>query len=174
VREDPVANLGREVQRRRDLQRMLVVAEAPAEVLLERMVERFLTGVAERRMAHVVSEADRLDEIFVQPQGPRDAACDRRRLQRVRHARAVVVACRVDEDLGLAFEPAERLRVEDAVAVVLERRAQAAFVLLAEPSPRLVRLHGERREPALLVLAHLRLEGAGDRSRNFRHANQAR
>jgi hypothetical protein len=24
------------------------------------------------------------------------------------------------------------------------------------------------------VLAHLRLEGAGNRSRNFRHANQAR
>jgi hypothetical protein len=45
VGQDPVAHLGREVERFRDLQRMLVVAEASAEVLLQRLVERVLAGV---------------------------------------------------------------------------------------------------------------------------------
>ena len=92
---------------------------------LQRLVERVLAGVAERRMAHVVAEPDRLDEVLVQPQRPRDDAGDPGRLERVRHARAVVVAGRVDEDLRLALQAAERLRVEDAVAVALERRAHA-------------------------------------------------
>jgi hypothetical protein len=64
--------------------------------------------------------------------------------------------------------------VENAVAVALERRAQAAVVLLAQSSARFVRAHRQRRQPLLLVLADLRLEGAGDRSGNFRHAVQAR
>ena len=84
----------------------------------------------------------------------RDAAGDRGRLERVRHARPVVVARRVDEDLRLALQAAKRLRVEDAVAVALERRPDAARLLVAHPPAGLVRAHRERREPALLVLAH--------------------
>jgi hypothetical protein len=64
--------------------------------------------------------------------------------------------------------------MQDAVAVALERRAQAAVVLRPQAAACLVRPHRKRRQPALLVLAHLRLEGAGDRSGNFRHAAQAR
>ena len=65
--EDAVAHLGRQVQRFRDLQRMLVVAKATAEVLLQRPVERVLAGVPERRMTHVVAQPDRLDEVLVEP-----------------------------------------------------------------------------------------------------------
>ena len=95
-------------------------------------------------------------------QRARDDARDAGRLERVGHARAVVVAGRVDEDLRLALQPAERLRVEDAVAVALERRADAALLLGAGAPARLVRAHGERRERALLQLAHARGEGVGN------------
>ena len=107
------------------------MAEAGPVPLAQAGVERLLARVAERRMAHVVAEPDRLGEVFVQPQRPGDAACDPGRLERVRHAGAEVVAGRVDEDLRLALQPAERLRVEDSVAVSLKGRAQSTFVLLA-------------------------------------------
>ena len=97
----------------------------------EQRVERRLAGVAERRVAHVVAEPDRLGQVLVQPQRARDDAGDAGRLERVRHARAVVVAGGVDEDLRLALQPAERLRVEDAVAVALERRPDEALGLVA-------------------------------------------
>ena len=102
------------------------------------------------RMAGVVAEADRLDEVLVEPQRPRDDARDRRRLERVRDARAVVVAGRVDEDLRLPLQAPERLRVDDPVAVALERRPHRRFLLGPQPPARLVRAHGERREPRLL------------------------
>jgi hypothetical protein len=85
-----------------------------------------------------------------------------------------VIARGVDEDLRLALQPPERLGMQDAVAIALERCAQAAIVLGAQPATRVVRAHGERREPALLVLADLRLECVRHRSRQFRHAFQAR
>ena len=116
----------------------------------------------------VVAEADRLGQILVQPQRPRDDARDAGRLERVRHARAVVVARRVDEDLRLALQAAERLRVQDAVAVALERRADAALVLGARAPARLVRAHGERRERVLLELADARSEGVGNSPGNAR------
>ena len=100
-----------------------------AAFVAEKLVERRLARVAERRVTHVVAEPDRLGEILVQPQRAGDDARDAGRLERVGHARAVVVAGRVDEDLRLSLQAAERLRVEDAVAVALERRADAALLL---------------------------------------------
>ena len=122
-----------------------------------RRVERVLAGVPERRVAHVVPEPDRLGQVLVQPQRPRDDARDRRRLERVGHARAVVVALRVDEDLRLPLQPPERLRVDDAVAVALERRAHAALLLGKLATARLERADRERRQ-ALLERADPLLE----------------
>ena len=99
--------------------------------------------MTERRMTHVVTEADRLGEVLVEPKSARDNASDAGRLERVRHPGAVVVSRRVDEDLGLALEPAERLRVENAVPVALERRPDRAFVLATLASAGLVRTDGE-------------------------------
>ena len=107
-------------------QRLLVVAEAAAEALVQQPVERLLAGVPERRMAEVVPEADRLRQVLVQPQGARHRARDAAGLERVREAGAVVVALGRDEDLGLVLEAAEALRVDDPVAVALEGGAQAA------------------------------------------------
>jgi len=125
-------------------------------------VEHLLAYMPERRMPEIVSQPDRLDQVLVQLQRARHPACDGGRLERVRHARAVVVAGGIDEDLRLALQPPKRLRVHDAVAVALERRADAALVLFAEAAARLVRADGERRERPLLLLADTRGEGVGD------------
>ena len=132
-------------------------------------VERLLAGVAERRVAGVVAEPDRLDEILVQPQRAGDDAGDPGRLERVGHARAVVVAGRVDEDLRLALQAPERLRVDDPVAVALERRPDAALLLGPRPAARLVRADGERRERALLQLADGVRERVADGSGKLGH-----
>ena len=152
VLEDPVAHLLREVEPAAvalealdDAQRVLVVAEAVAAALAQQLVERLLAGVAERRMAEVVAEADRLDEILVQPQRTADAARDAGRLERVRQARAEMIALGIDEDLRLVPQPAERLRVDDPVAVALERRAQTAFLFGVRAAAALVGADGERR-----------------------------
>ena len=67
VRENAVADLVGEVERVRDAKRLLVVAEAPIESLRHGRVERVLARMPEGRVAHVVSEPDRLDEVLVQP-----------------------------------------------------------------------------------------------------------
>jgi hypothetical protein len=74
VREDAVPYLLGEVEPLRDPQRVLVVAEPSPEALVESRVERLLTRMAERRMSRVVAQADRLDEILVEPQRARDDA----------------------------------------------------------------------------------------------------
>ena len=158
VGEDPVADLVGEVEPAGDPPRLLVVAEAAPERGAERVVERLLARVAERRVARVVPEADRLDEVLVEPQRARDDARDRGRLERVGHPGAVVVALGVDEDLRLPLQPPERLRVHEAVAVALERRPDAARLLGLGPAAGLERADGERREPRLLVRAHALLE----------------
>ncbi len=106
--EDPVAHLVGEVELLGDPQRLLVVAEASSEALGERLVERLLAGMAEGRVPRVVPEPDRLDEVLVQLERPRHDPRDPGRLERVGHAGAVVVADRVDEDLRLPLEAAER------------------------------------------------------------------
>src|SRR5690606_23050974 len=103
--------------------------EAAAEPLSQAGVERGLADVAERRVAEVVAEPDRLGEVLVEAQRAGYRARHLRDLQRVGQPRAVVVALRGDEHLRLVLEAAERLAVDDPVAVALERRAQPAVLL---------------------------------------------
>ena len=145
MRENPVTYFLCQVQRLGDSQRLLVVAEALTEPLLQCRIERLLTGVTERCMPHVMAEPSRLDEILVQPQSTRHAARDTRRLEGVSHSRAVVIACRIDENLCFALQPAKRLRVQDPVAIALERRAQAAVILGSKAPACLVGADGQGR-----------------------------
>ena len=138
------------------------MAEAAAAALAHQLVQRLLAGVPERRVAEIVAEPDRFDEILVQLQRPADAARDPGGLERVRQPCPEMVALRIDEDLRLEAQAAERLRVDDPVAVALERRPQPALLLGQVASPRLVGADGERRQPALLVLAHAAGEGVGN------------
>ena len=115
---------------------MLVVAKSAPPLLAHAVVEGGLADVAERRVAEVVPERDRLREVLVQPERPSDVAGDPARLERVRQPRAVVVALRGDEHLRLVLEAAKRLRVDDPVAVAHERRAVVGIGLGLVPVSR--------------------------------------
>ena len=167
VREDPVAHLGGEVERARDPQGLLVVAKAAAEPLGQSLVERVLPRVPEWRVPHVVPEPDRLCQVLVEPQRPCDDARDRRRLERVGHPRPVMVTFGVDEDLRLPLQAPERLRVDDAVPVALERRPHATRLLRKLPAARLERAHGERGQ-ILLARANRVFEAHGGQRRGRR------
>src|SRR4029079_7973769 len=80
-----------------------------------------------------------------------------------------MVALGIDEHLRLVTQPPEGLRVDDPVAVALERRAEAAFLLGNLAPTRLVRAHRERRQPLLLVLANRVREAVRDLSDDLRH-----
>ena len=170
MREDAVAHLLGQVQLLGDPQRLLVVPEAGAELLAQARVELLLARMPERRVARVVPEPDRLGQILVQSQRARHDARDPGRLEGVRDPRPVVVAGRVDEDLRLALQASERLRVHDPVPVALERRPDPALLFLAQPSARLVGTDRQRRKQLLLGRANASLEGVGDSSGEVWHA----
>ena len=166
--EDAVAHRLAEVEARAvalqpldDAQRVLVVLEAAAEALAAGRRRDRLADVAERRVAEVVPHPDRLDEVLVEAQRARDGAGDLRHLERVREARAVVIALGRHEHLRLVLQAAERLAVDDPVAVALERRAQAA-VLLGPRARGGVGGRGERRELRSLLCANARGERVRD------------
>src|SRR5580765_3103075 len=129
---DSVADFPREIQPAaivpqdiHDAQALLVVLEAAGSQL----VEDTLAGVAEGRVAEIVAERDGLGQLLVEVQHLRDRAGDLGDLQRVREPRAVVIARRREEDLRLVLQPAERLGVDDAIAIPLERRADVVLGL---------------------------------------------
>ena len=95
-------------------------------------VERVLARVAEGRVAHVVPSPIASMRSSFSRSARATTPGDPGRLERVRHARAVVVAGRVDEDLRLALQAPERLRVDDPVAVALERRADGSIRVPAQ------------------------------------------
>ncbi len=99
-------------------QRLQIVLEAA--VLAHAGVQRILPGVAERRVAEVVRQRHRLDQVFIQLQQPRDGAADLRHFQAVGQPGAEQIAFVVDEYLGLVFQAAEGGGMNDAVAVALE------------------------------------------------------
>src|SRR5258708_533704 len=99
-------------------------------------------GAAEGRMSDVVGERDRLGEVLVQAQGAGGRARDLRDLDRVREARAVVVALVVDEHLRLVDEAPEGARVDDPLAVALVGGAQLVLGLLHGPPGRPAAGHG--------------------------------
>src|SRR3546814_6589311 len=104
---------------------------------------RSLAGMAERRVSEVVREGERLGQVFVEPEAARQRARDLRHLDRMGQARPVVVALVIDEDLRLVLQAAEGGRVDDPVAVALERRAVGRLGFRHEPAARLVGAGGE-------------------------------
>ena len=115
----------------------------------QRRVQRILAGMAERRMAEVVGEAQRLGQILVEAERAGHGPADLRDFEAVGQADPVMVAVGRDEDLGLVAQPAERDRVDQPVAVALEdvaRAARAAIVLGMKPAARACWAGGERFE----------------------------
>ena len=78
-------------------------------------VQHRLAGMAEWCVAEIVSQGNGLCQILVQAKCPRYRPGDLRDLQRMGQPRPVVIAERREKHLRLMLEPAERLRVQDAV-----------------------------------------------------------
>ncbi len=102
-----------------------------------RGIERALARVAERRVAEIVRQRQRLGQILVQrATGGQSAraiwATSSVWVRRVR----IMVALVEDEHLRLVGQAAERGGVHDAVAVALERRAHRAGGLSDQPTAR--------------------------------------
>ena len=119
---------------------MEVVIEAEV-VGVKGCVQGFFTGVAKGRVADVVDERQRFDQINIQAQRGGDGARNLRDFQRVGQAAAQMVRKSAGEDLGLAGETAERSSVQYAVAVALELVAirMRKLRIAAAPCP----LHGK-------------------------------
>ena len=134
-----------------DAQALLVVVEAAGH----QPIDDPLPGVTERRVPEIVAERNRLGQLLVEPEDLRDRPRDLRHLERVREPRPIVIAGRRKEDLRLVFEPAERLAVDDPVAVALERRPDIVFALRPQTSARIGALRRLRSEN--LAFPHLEL-----------------
>src|SRR5690606_5695999 len=113
-----------------DAQRLCIVVEAaPGRHLV---VERFLPGMAEGRVPEIMDERDRLRQVLVAAQRPRQGASNLRDLDRMSQSLAKVVALVRNEDLRLVLQPPEGGRMDDAVAVALEGCPRRAFRLVIE------------------------------------------
>ncbi len=160
VLEDALEGLPAEVQAvvlgvavleaRHDAQRLQVVVKAAPERHL--FVQNTLAGVPERGVAEIVSEGDRLRQVFVEPQCPRDRARHLADLERMGQPGAEVLAFVLEEDLRLVLQPPKRRRMDDAVAVALEFRARGARRNGVEPPAAVGRIGGIR-----CLCAHLAL-----------------
>lgn len=112
-------------------QRLRVALEAAA--VLRELVQRLFAVVSEGRVAEVVGEAGRLDEVGVAAEGGAELAADLGALQGVGESGAGagipgLAACAGGDDLGLAREAAQRGGVQHACAVALEGGAAGTFV----------------------------------------------
>ncbi len=105
-------------------QRMAVMVE-PA-MIGERALQRILARMAEGRVADIVRQAERLGQVLVQPQRARDRPADLRHFQAVGQPDTEMVAIGRHEDLRLVTQPSEADRMDDPVAVALERIAWSA------------------------------------------------
>ena len=114
-----------------DSETLLAVAEA----LRAEMVELILTYMAEGCMAQVVAQGDGLRQVLVEIQSPGNGAGYLSNLQGVGEAGDVMVAQRRDEDLGLVFEAAKSLTVDDAIPVALELGADRGRFLGDHAAP---------------------------------------
>ncbi len=109
-----------------DGEALQVVLEAA--VIAHAFVQRILPGMAEWRMAEIVRERNRFDEILVQPQVARDRTGDLRDFEAMREPRAKQVALVIDEHLRLVFEPAKCGGMHDAITIALEFGARGRRV----------------------------------------------
>src|SRR5215213_1237899 len=140
---------------------MLVVAEATPPALAHACVEHRLAGMAERWVAQVMTETDRLGEVLVQPECARHPAGDPARFERVREPRPIVIALGRDEHLRLVLQAPKGLGVHDPIAVALKWGAMVGVGLwfLAVGG---IRARRERRERLFQSLDPLPERGSGE------------
>ena len=101
---------------------------------VEHLVEGVLSGVTERGVPDVVTQADGLGQGLVQAERNRHRASDLGDLERVGEPGDEMVVAGVDEHLGLASQPPEGVGVDDAVAVPFECGTERVGLLRTLPA----------------------------------------
>ena len=102
-----------------------------------------------------MAEGNRFGQLLVQTQHLGDRPPDLRDLERVREARAVVIAGRGEEHLRLVLEASEGLAVDDAVPIALERRTDRILRFRPHPPFRAVALGRGCGQDLVLALLEL-------------------
>ena len=119
------------LERRHHPQGLRVVVEAAMDA--QARVERPLAGMAERRVAEVVGERQRLGQILIEPQLAGERAGDLGYFQGVGQAGAVMIAFVEHENLGFVLQAPESRGMNHPVAVAPERAAGPAWRLRKLP-----------------------------------------
>jgi hypothetical protein len=107
-----------------DPESMEVVVEAE-RVMVQSLIKRLFTGVAEGRVAYVVGEGEGFREFLVEAESGGDGAGDLGDFEGMSEAAAEVIGGKTAgvarEDLGLSGKAAERSGVENAGAIASKR-----------------------------------------------------
>ncbi len=90
-------------------------------MIVQAFLQRFFAGVPVRRMADVVEQGQRFDQVFVQPQSSADGPGDRSHFVGVGEACPVIVPHVAREDLHLTAQTPVGGAVHHAVPIALER-----------------------------------------------------
>jgi len=105
-----------------------------AAVFGHAVVQGVLARMAKRGVPQVVRQRDRLHQVLMQTQGPRQRTRQLRDLQRMGHAGAKQVALVVQKDLGFIDQAAKRGGMHDAVSVALKGVACRCIALVETPT----------------------------------------
>ena len=105
--------------------------------------------MAERCVAQIVGERQRLSEVFVQHEGARDRPRNLCNLKAVRQPCAVMIALGGDENLRLVHQTSESAAVYDPVAISLKHRPALAFRLGKAPATALAGVAGIGRKASI-------------------------
>jgi len=73
----------------------------------ENIVQRAFARVPKRRVSQVMTKRDRLGQVFVEPKSARDRPAYASNLKRMRQARSVMVAFRLQKYLRFMLQPAK-------------------------------------------------------------------
>ena len=123
-------------------------------------VQRFLSRVAKRRMPQVVRQGQRLDQVFVQPQGPAERAGDRGDFDRMGQSSAMIIACFAGKYLRLGAQSPIGGAMHDPIAITLKRTAVGMQRLGVLPPATGRAMHGVGRKQRALALGQI-LQGPG-------------
>jgi hypothetical protein len=111
-----------------------------AAAAFETTVKRPLAGMAEGRMAEVVSERQCLREVLIEAERPCQRPRDLRDFKRVGEPRPKMVAFVKYEDLSFVRKTPESGRMNDAIAIATECAASGAGSLGMKPAAALSRI----------------------------------
>jgi hypothetical protein len=89
---------------------------------LHRRIQRIFPGMAEGRVAQIMRQRERLGQILIEAQQPRNGPRNLSHFNGMGQPRAEMIALMVDKHLRFVLQAAKGGRVDDAVTVPLKGR----------------------------------------------------